>query len=297
MAEKPWRINDSFPSSLAQQFDAVPGQWSGVVFWSLFEQAFAGGAGAVDVTVVITGLALGALQLGDESVRGDASTAAAGLALGGVTLGDETATGTALVAVSGFSIGAALGDESVRIDVDARPSGLATGDVATGAISVTGDARSVLGGFSVPVSLGDEEIDIDAVATVAGMAVNTVAVSDVACVGDCNATVLGLSTGAIASGEAPVEDVVAQPPSLWGAVRRMFGGSDVIRERNARVDVGRGFVVAVELGRVRVTVEQSRSAIASVAGNSAAKVKLGLVTAAGEDNVTDEELLLILAAA
>lgn len=296
MPENNWVLNDSFPNSLAQQFAAAPGEWSGVVFWGLFEQAFSGTTN-VDVTVVITGLALGVLQLGDEIASGDANTAAAGLALGAIALGDESVRGDAVVLVTGFGAPAALGDEAVAGDAISRPAGLATGDVAIATAAVTGDSLAVLVGFDAPALLGDEDVRVDAIATASGLTVDFVAVGDSTVSGDASTSIVGLSTGAIASGEQPIEEVVPQPPSLWGAVRRMFGGSDVIREQNARIEIGRGFVVPLELGRVRVTVEQSRSTITSVAGFSTGKIKLGLVTAAGEDNVTDEELLLILAAA
>lgn len=295
MAENNWVLNDTIPSSLAQQFAAAPGQWSGVVFWGLFEQAFAG-TSSVDVTVAITGLSA-TPALGDEIARGDALTAAAGLALGAIALSDESVRGDANILATGFSAATALGDEATTGDANARPSGLATGDVAIATVAVTGDARSVLAGFDSPAFLGDETIAIGALATIAGLAVNSPAVGDVACSGDCNASVSGMSTGAVRFGEDPVEEVIPQSPSLWGAIRRMFGGADVIRERNVRVDVGRGFVVPLELGRVRVTVTQSRSTVASIAPVPSSKLKLGLVIAAGEDNVTDEELLLILAAA
>jgi hypothetical protein len=128
------------------------------------------------------------------------------------------------------------------------------------------------------------------------MGVNAPAVSDVACAGDCNSTVSGVSTGRVRSGEDPVEPIPERPPDIYGEIQRRGSAGDIVYNRNARANV-EGFEIVVELGVVAVQVEESREARAPVAGISTGKLKFGLARIAAEDNVTDEELLLILAAA
>ena len=297
MPENNWRLNDTLPLSLAQEFAAAPGEWSGVVFWSLFEYAYSGTT-VVDVSVAITGLALGALSLGNEAVTGDANTGLAGLALGGLALGNESARGDAISLVTSFSVPVALSDEAVEGDANARPAGLAVGDLVLGAVAVRGDANTSPAGFDIPVSLGDETVEIDAVATVAGLEVDTLALGSPAESGDATVSVVGLSTGAIASGEEAAEPVVPQPSELLGGLgKRNFGGGQVERVRNARIQERRGFSIAVALGTVRVRIDPHRDTFTSITGLSTGRVQLGKPVVTAEDNLTDEELIALAMAA
>lgn len=293
MPENNWILNDTIPSSLAQEFQPAAAGWSGVVWWSLFEQAI---TAATNVTVVITGLALGAIALSDEAVTGDSNAAIAGLALGGVALGNATERGDAVTLITGFSSPVALADEAVYGDANARPSGVAVGDLTLGAVAVIGDANTVLNGFDVPVALGDETARIDATATPSGVEIGALSLGSYEVTGDAVASVAGVSTGALAVGWETEEVVVPQPPALY-AGKRVFGGSEVDYVRNARAGVRGLFVGPLELGTVKAHVDRARDTVASVVGIATGSIRVGQARAIAEDNLTDEELLLVAMAA